>query len=125
MIDRLGYPLGYFALEKSLSQLPHLSPSTHFPKRRADLIVFGKNIHPQEPLYPLLLVECKAVPLTRKTLQQLKSYNQFIKAYFIAAVNETCLYWAPSSSSVCPDVSIETGFPSYEKLLSLLHPFPH
>lgn len=119
MIDHLGYPLGHLALETSLSRLPHLSSFSRLPKRRADLIVFGKDIHPQEPLYPLLLVECKAVPLTKKTLQQLNSYNQFVKAYFIAAVNATSFYWAPSFL-LTQTFTIEEGFPSHERLLSFL-----
>jgi hypothetical protein len=88
----LGYPLGNIALEKSLDQLPHLQAITSLPKRRADLIVFAKDLHPQHSLYPLLLVECKAIPFTPKVLRQIVGYNQFVGAPFIAAVNQTHTY---------------------------------
>jgi Type I restriction enzyme R protein N terminus (HSDR_N) len=89
MTQRLGYPLASLALEKNLSQLPHLKDKTSLPRRRADLIVFAKDLHPQHSLYPLLLVECKAVPFTRTVLRQIVGYNRFVGAYFIAAVNQT------------------------------------
>ncbi len=93
MTLRLGYPLENFALEKSLNQLPHLKGNAHLPKRRTDLIVFGKGLHSHYPLYPLLLVECKSIPLTSKTLRQIVGYNQFAGAYFIAAVNQHSAYF--------------------------------
>lgn len=92
MIGSLGYPLRSLVLEKNLNQLPHLQVQTSLPKRRADLIVFAKELHPQHIFYPLLLIECKAVPLTNKVLRQIIGYNQFVGAYFIAAVNQIQTY---------------------------------
>ena len=92
MIHSLGYPPGYMVLEKGLDQLPHVKKNNSPLKRRADLIVFGKDLHPHHALYPLLLVECKAVSLTDKVLRQLVGYNQFVGAYFIAAVNQVESY---------------------------------
>lgn len=93
MFDRLGYPHEMVAVEKSLSQLPHLSSQSNLPKRRADLLVFGKDIHPLFSLFPLLLVECKAVKLNNKTLQQITGYNYYVQAPFISVVNQEDLLW--------------------------------
>ncbi len=120
MALRLGYPLGNLALEKNLSQLPHLQAKQPLPRRRADLIVFAKNLHPSHSLYPLLLVECKAVALTSKTLRQVIGYNQFVGAYFIAAVNQTqtCLGWYDSQHQ---DFCFQEGLLPYETLLKKAH----
>lgn len=92
MIDNLGYPQNSIAIEKSLDQLPHLLSKSSLPKRRADLIVFAKDLHAKHPFYPLLLVECKAVPITDRTLRQIAGYNHFVGAHFIAIVNQTHTY---------------------------------
>lgn len=116
MIQCLGYPQENLALEKTLNQLPHLQTKTRLPKRRIDLIVYAKDLHPSHPFYPLLLIECKAIPLTDKVLRQIIGYNQFIEAYFIAAVNQTSAYlgwYNPSEQDFC----FQKGFPSYAELL--------
>lgn len=116
MIQNLGYPLGSLVLEKSLDQLPHLQTQTSLPKRRADLIVFAKNLHPHHVFYPLLLVECKAIALTNKTLRQIVGYNQFIGAYFIAVVNQNHSYlgWYHPDYK---DFKFQKGLLSYDVLL--------
>lgn len=89
LIHDLHFPASYIAVEKSLNQIPHLSLSDRdLPHRRADIICFGKGIHPKHQLYPLLLIECKAVKLTPKVINQVSGYNVFLQACFIAAVNE-------------------------------------
>ncbi len=116
LTQRLGYPLGNVALEKSLSQLPHLATTANLPKRRADLIIFAKDIHPHFSLYPLLLIECKSVPLNAKTLRQLVGYNQFVRAPFISAINQSSTYlgwYHPSHEDYC----FQEGLLSYEALL--------
>ena len=117
MIHRLGFPQGSLALEKNLSQLPHLHASPSLPNRRTDLVVLAKNIHPVHPFYPLLLVECKAVPLTDKVLRQMIGYNQFVKAHFIAAVNQTTAFigWYNPEHQ---DFIFEEGLFSYAYLIS-------
>lgn len=116
MIQELGYPQGSVALEKSLHQLPHLQSKAALPNRRADIIVFAKNLHLHHPFYPLLLIECKATPLTHKVLRQIIGYNQFVEAYFIAAVNQTTLQlgWYDRPSH---DYCFEEGLPSYDELI--------
>lgn len=88
MIHNLGFPPSYLVLEKELRQMPHLEAnSQQIPDRRADLICFGKDIHPKFPLYPLLLVECKAIKLSSKVIDQVVGYNHSMQAYFVAIAN--------------------------------------
>lgn len=112
----LGYPLGTIALEKALNQLPHLQHTSSLPKRRADLIVLARGVHPQHALYPLLLIECKAVPLSEKTLRQIIGYNQFVGAPFIAAVNQaqTLFGWYEQEKG---DFAFQERLLPYETLL--------
>lgn len=112
----LGYPMGTMALEKALNQLPHLQQTPSLPKRRADLIILSRGVHPQYSLYPLLLIECKAVPLSEKTLRQITGYNQFVGAPFIAAVNQaqTLFGWYESEKG---DFTFQEEFVPYQTLL--------
>jgi hypothetical protein len=122
MTQNLGYPLGSLILEKSLNQLPHLQNHSSLPKRRADLIVIAKDIHPQHSFYPLLLIECKAVPLTHKALRQMIGYNQFIGAPFIAAVNQTQSYfgWFQPDKK---DFTFQNGFIPSPFLVPFFYPW--
>jgi hypothetical protein len=124
MTQRLGYPLGNLALEKNLDQLPHLKGIRPLPRRRADLIVFAKDLHPNHSLYPLLLVECKAVSLTNKVLRQIVGYNQFVKAFFIAVVNQnmTFLGWYHHQIQ---DFYFQEGLPAYDLLLKKANKLLH
>lgn len=89
LIDKLGFPASIIAVEKELSQIPHLrSLSKKLPQRRADILCFAKEIHPTEELYPLLLIECKAVKLTSKMVNQVVGYNHYLQAPYIALVNQ-------------------------------------
>lgn len=122
MIHHLGYPSTLLAVEKNLNQLPHLQGvnNNSLPQRRADLLVFAKNLHPHHPFYPLLLVECKSILLNQKTLRQLIGYNQFIKAHFIAAANQDSLYlgWYSSEHQ---DFYFQKGLLPYVDLIKLAH----
>ena len=90
MTQELGYPPGGISLEKRLKEMPHINLSSKMiPSRRADIIIFAKDIHPQHAYYPLLLIECKAVPLNEKVVRQVVGYNQFVNAYYIAVANQT------------------------------------
>lgn len=89
MVDTLGYPPGNISVEKSLSRLPHLAGVPLLPKRSVDLLVFAKDLHPSHSLYPLLLIECKAVSLTDKVLRQVVGYNRFVQACFIGVADKT------------------------------------
>lgn len=91
MISNLGYPHSQLAVEQPLHQMPHLALQNKqkMPRRRIDLLCFSKEIHPEHAFYPLLIVECKAVPLSSKVLNQVIGYNHYIQARFIAVVNES------------------------------------
>lgn len=88
MIKELGFPKSYLAIEKDLCSLEHLKKEALSTKRRADIICFAKDIHPNFTLYPLLMIECKAFKLSKKTIDQVVGYNHLIKAYFVAIANE-------------------------------------
>ena len=121
MVHQLGYPKGSLSLETSLHQIPHLNSQAHaLPQRRTDLICFAKGIHPQWDLYPLLVIECKAVKLTKKAMTQLVGYNHFLKAYFIALINAEGmrLGWYEGG-----EYRFIERLPSYEDLIaSIRHP---
>lgn len=94
MTTQLGYPEQHIALEKGLDQLPHVQLASHHTKisltrRRADIIVFAKDLHPNHSLYPLLLIECKAQQFSKKALRQLIGYNHYVGAYFVALAHES------------------------------------
>lgn len=87
MVEQLGYPRQLLAVEKELSQLPHLQNQSGLPKRRADILCFGKDIHPQYSLFPLLLIECKAGKIGFDAEQQALGYNHFVQAPYVALAN--------------------------------------
>lgn len=90
LTQQLGFPVESLALERELRHMPHLSlSSAPIPIRRADLVAFARGIHSTHEIYPLLVLECKAVNITAKTLRQLIGYNFYLKAPFIAVVNQT------------------------------------
>jgi hypothetical protein len=89
MIQNLGFPPSAIVVEKGLSQMPHLELNgLRIPKRRADIVCFAGGVHTTSDYHPLLLIECKAVKLTPKMLNQVVGYNHFMKACFIALVNQ-------------------------------------
>ena len=118
MIDRLGYPAGLISVERALRQLPHLlgAVSMAAPDRRADILCYGKGIHPDHDLYPLLLIECKAVPLTERVIRQVVGYNHYVQAAFIAVVNgvERKTGWYDVKKG---DYRFVAAIPAYGKLV--------
>lgn len=91
MVHDLSYPSSTIVLEMPLKQMPHLCNTnlTRIPNRRADIVCFAKNIHPQFALYPLLLIECKAVPINTKVMNQVIGYNHHLRACYIAVANQS------------------------------------
>ena len=83
LILELGYPSSLLISERELSLLPHLC-GVEVPKRRLDLLCFEKG-----SMKPLLLVECKAIPLTKQALDQVIGYNYFVNARYLTLVNQT------------------------------------
>ncbi|MCC5831691.1 MAG: type I restriction enzyme HsdR N-terminal domain-containing protein [Chlamydiales bacterium] len=118
MVGELGYPLSLLSVEKELSLLPHLRQvQSETPKRRADLIAFAKEIHPDHPLFPLLMVECKAVPLTPKFANQVVGYNSVVKAPYLALANGEQVLTG-HFDSIAGHFRFESGLPSYKMLLA-------
>lgn len=93
LTQELGYPRAHITVEKELKKIPHLVNSPlEIPNRRADIICFGKDIHPEYSLFPFLMIECKAIPLTTKVIHQVMGYNHSVKAKYIAVANQNELH---------------------------------
>lgn len=86
MVHELGFPLSHLSVEKEISTLPHLADlkPSEIPLRRIDILAFTKG---KSSLLPLLMIECKAYPLTEKFAAQVIGYNDYVKAPFIAIAN--------------------------------------
>lgn len=118
MVQELGYPIHYLSIERKIDQLPHLA-GEKLPVRRSDIICYGEGIHKDHALYPLLLIECKAVKITQKVLQQVIGYNHFLKSYFICAANDQQVLTGYQDSEA-KKYSFFEGLPSYAQLLNAL-----
>jgi Type I restriction enzyme R protein N terminus (HSDR_N) len=116
MLEKLGYPPTLIAIEKELSQLPHLKlkSTDQVPRRRADIIVFAKG-EEKGTLSPLLMIECKAVPLLPKFAQQVIGYNTFIGAPFVALANERQVLTG-CYDKVAGMYRFKLGLPRFEEL---------
>jgi len=86
MIRGLYYPKELLTVEKKLEELPHLFGKV-VPRRRVDILCYGKGIHPSYPLYPLLMIECKEGELSDAAIDQVIGYNHHVGAYFVAVAN--------------------------------------
>jgi len=115
MITKLGFFQQSLAVEKALH---HFSTHRSLPDCRVDIVCFAKGIHPGQEISPLLIVECKAVPLTSKVLEQVVGYNYYCQAPFIAVANqeEVRLGWMGPDGYKYIDY-----LPRYEELVSSLH----
>ncbi len=121
-----GYPLSQIAVEKEMRQMPHLalpqgtSAYGKIPSRRADVVFFGKDIHPQHALYPLLVIECKAIKLSQAVINQVVGYNYYLQAYFIAVANsqEIRTGWREKD---LPDYRFVHTLPSCQQLMQAVN----
>jgi Type I restriction enzyme R protein N terminus (HSDR_N) len=116
MVGKLEYPESCLAVEKPLHQLPLLKYEK-VPDRRLDLLCFAKE---SNGLYPLLLVECKAVKLTPKVLRQVCGYNTYVKAYFVAVANqsEVRIGWMDQKKR---EYCFASGLPPYPVLKEMIN----
>lgn len=120
MTDCLGYPRDLIAVEKSLKEMPHLlGKSSRFPNRRMDVVCFSKEVYSAHEYYPLLLMECKATRIDEKALHQVKGYNHYLHASFIAVANEKEVFTAWKSKEGNAYYRVER-LPSYRELIELL-----
>jgi hypothetical protein len=108
MQESLRYPKEMIAVEKALSAFPHLK-GKKLPNRRFDIAVFGTK-----DVCPLLIVECKAIPLNQKAFDQVIGYNHLINAPFLALANQTEVITLIKEGGMYHKVS---GLPDYEVLL--------
>lgn len=121
MIRDLKFPKELICVEKELSQMPHLLGShSTLPDRRADIICFANNIHPEHVLYPLLLIECKDEGIGSDAVRQLLGYNHFVKARFVALANhlEVKLGYFDAKAECYQFLSY---LPSYSELLESMN----
>lgn len=119
MIEEKEFPPSLLAVEKALKQMPHLSlvDQKLIPQRRIDVVAFAKGIHPHYDLYPLVIVECKAVKLTQKTITQAIGYNHNVGAPYIVLVNQEQLitaWYDPSKKNY----QFIHQLPSYSNLIA-------
>ncbi|MBX7066844.1 MAG: type I restriction enzyme HsdR N-terminal domain-containing protein [Parachlamydiales bacterium] len=77
MADELGFPKGLISVERGIGG------------RRTDIVCYTKEMK------PLLLVECKAVPLNEEAIQQALGYNEKMLAPFLCLANgeEIHTFW--------------------------------
>lgn len=125
LIMERGFPAGGIVLEKGLRQMPHLAlEGQNIPERRSDIVCFAKGIHPKHDLFPLLLIECKAVKLTPKVINQVVGYNHFLKAYFIAVANqeEVRTGWYDQEKK---EYTFINFIPTYQELMKSIQPLSH
>lgn len=87
MCAECGFPKSLIAVEKSLKEIPHLGRLPHAGDRRIDILCFARDIHPDYPIYPLLLAECKAGAISVQAVEQAFGYNAHVGAAFILLVN--------------------------------------
>ena len=113
MMEDLGYPRELLAVEKELSELPHIKQK-NLPQRRIDILCFGKNIHPDHSLYPLLLIECKKEKISQAAKEQLLGYNAFVQAYFVALVSKEEIMFGFRSGK---EYQFLAFLPPYEQLV--------
>lgn len=117
MVKEMGYPSSHLAVEIELSHFPHLIESNlSLPRRRIDIAVFAKDLHPDFSLYPLLLIECKAETLQKKFARQLLGYNYFVKAPFVALANSEEILTGYFDENT-KDYQFKNGLPSYPLLI--------
>lgn len=96
LIDDLGFPPELLAIERALNE------------RRTDLVAYERR---GETLTPLLLIECKAVPLNDAALHQVLGYNHHLKAKFVALVNQDAIRmpWGEGDIDYIPEFSALAG----------------
>jgi hypothetical protein len=117
MVEDLGYPKHMIGVEKDIETIPHLKDNKITDnKRRVDIICYAKNINPSFSIYPLLVIECKAISLSSKVVEQVIGYNHHIKAAFISVANKNAIKTMWYDNSKKKYVSVDY-LPSYQQLL--------
>ncbi len=108
MQEELLYPKELISVEKALSAFPHLK-GKKLPNRRFDIAVLQAKT-----FLPLLIIECKAVPLNQKAFDQVIGYNHLVNAPFLALANGKEIITLIKEGSTYQKV---LGLPEYKTLL--------
>lgn|GEM_PF-889528 len=111
MIGEFRFPKAYLAVERALSDFAK-NPEG-IPNRRLDIVAYTKS---EGKLTPLLIVECKAVILQEKMLDQIFGYNHFVQAPFVALVNQKQTIFGQYDTH-SNSYTLTRGFCSYDSLL--------
>ena len=117
MLKDLLFPKSLLAVEKDLKSLPHLQNiDFNAKKRRADILCFAKGINRCYPLFPLLMIECKALQLNNSVVEQVVGYNHYVKASFVAIANaeKIITLWHNKKENIYKSIDF---LPSYNQLL--------
>lgn len=122
LTGELNFPRELIVVEKELKELPHFSATSFLPQRRVDILCYGKNIHSEHLLYPLLLIECKKDAIDNKAVAQLTGYNTHVKACFIALANREEEWFGYLDKKIMKYV-FHSGLPSFNHLMSWLKLF--
>lgn len=112
MCTELQFPKELLVIERELKMLPHLKDQRQLPTRRIDILSYGKSIT------PLLLIECKAEPLTQEALDQVLAYNTFVQASYVAIVNASSILLRYNLA--CKRCEINR-LPPYPELVEAIH----
>lgn len=105
--EDLGYPKELITVERGLREV---SGDSTAPNRRIDILAYEKG-----SMAPILLIECKAVPLKESMLDQVYGYNHFVGARSICLVNESqCIVGIKNGESY----SFQSSLPTYRALTS-------
>ena len=120
LIEQKGFPQELLSVEKALRDLACPSQRGSIPDRRIDLAAYCNK---GGALMPLLLMECKAVPIRERTISQLVGYNHFVGAPFLCFVNQTEVRtgWFDPAASGYRYISF---LPSYKELVSVSRKHP-
>lgn len=105
-----GYPPSHIIVEASLNTLPQFK-NKNLPDRRFDILIVNQTWDAS----PLLLIECKAVPLSHQVLKQVIGYNHFLKAPFVTIANQTEIQtgiWKKEEGWI-----FSNGLPHYNELV--------
>lgn len=111
MLDHLGFPASFISVEKSLDEVAQNSIIK--TDRRIDIMCH--YLDDAKILRPLLLIECKAVPLNSKALRQVMGYQQSIQAPYVALANQDEIKMAYYDQAGLQELSF---LPDFKQLVS-------
>ena len=104
MMQELSYPKELISVERALSDLCIHKGNKKTPSRRVDIVCFARK--GPSHFIPLVIIECKeSHSLAKEALSQVKGYNAFLGAPFIAVSSpegETLAYYLEGKEHFLP-----------------------